>query len=69
MAPVVRGLENLPKASDTNRPLLLVGNHARIGLYDMPFLVIELYMRRIKVPNSCPAVSQTLLCQPYIPKR
>ena len=47
----MRGLENLPSASETNRPLLFVGNHARIGLYDMPYLIMELYLRRIKV--SC----------------
>ena len=49
ISPVMRGLENLPSASDTQRPLLFVGNHARIGLYDMPYLIMELYLRRIKV--------------------
>ena len=49
ISPVVHGVENLPSASETSRPLLLVGNHARIGLYDMPFLIIELYLRGVKV--------------------
>ena len=49
---MVRGLENLPSSTETSRPLLLVGNHGRLGLYDLPFLVIELYLRRIKVPPS-----------------
>lgn len=49
ISPVVRGVENLPSAGETSRPILLVGNHARIGLYDMPFLMIELYLRGVKV--------------------
>ncbi len=50
ISPVVRGIENLPSsASETGRPLLFVGNHARIGLFDMPYLMIELYLRGIKV--------------------
>lgn len=49
ISPVVHGIENLPSASSTSRPLLFVGNHARIGLYDMPYLIIELYLRGIKV--------------------
>lgn len=49
ISPVVRGTENLPSASQTNRPLLFVGNHARIGLYDMPYLMSELYLRGVKV--------------------
>lgn len=49
ISPVVSGIENLPSGIETQRPLLLVGNHARIGLYDMPLLMIELYLRKIKV--------------------
>ena len=49
ISPVVRGAENLPSCSDTARPILFVGNHARIGLFDMPFLMVELYLRGLKV--------------------
>ena len=49
---MVSGAENLPGPDAGPRPLLLVGNHARIGLYDLPFLLNELYLLGIKVVNS-----------------
>ncbi len=50
MAPLVLGTENLPDPLALNaRPLLFVGNHTRFGLYDLPFLVCELYLRGFKV--------------------
>jgi len=49
VAPVVRGEENLPDPlAPKARPLLFVGNHTRFGLYDLPFLVCELYLRGLK---------------------
>ena len=50
IAPMVLGAENLPDPLAARaRPLLFVGNHTRFGLYDLPFLVCELYLRGFKV--------------------
>ncbi|KAK9831878.1 hypothetical protein WJX81_004455 [Elliptochloris bilobata] len=50
IAPMVLGTENLPDPLAAKaRPLLFVGNHTRFGLYDLPFLVCELYLRGFKV--------------------
>lgn len=37
-----------------SRPLLFVGNHTLYGLYDLPFIMMELYLRGYKVaaPSS-----------------
>lgn len=45
--PVVLGAELLPAPGTPayDRPMLLVGNHQRVGLYDTPLLVYELYVR------------------------
>jgi len=57
VAPVVRGEENLPDPlAPKARPLLFVGNHTRFGLYDLPFLVCELYLRGLKARRRLPAV-------------
>lgn len=49
IAPMVLGAENLPDPLAARaRPLLFVGNHTRFGLYDLPFLVCELYLRGFK---------------------
>lgn len=48
MAPVIQGEENLPGRDET-RPLLFVGNHSRMGVYDLPWILSELYLRGIKV--------------------
>ena len=61
---MVLGAEHLPDPLAAKaRPLLFVGNHTRFGLYDLPFLVCELYLRGFKVrrpvargfacPNQC----------------
>ncbi len=47
MSPVVEGAEHLPVGP--RRPLLFVGNHTMYGLYDLPFLMVELYLRGYKV--------------------
>ncbi|GBF88231.1 alpha beta-hydrolase [Raphidocelis subcapitata] len=47
VSPVVVGSELLPDPSD-GRPILFVGNHQRIGLYDMPLFMYELYLRGFK---------------------
>ncbi|KAK9841300.1 hypothetical protein WJX74_003515 [Apatococcus lobatus] len=44
-SPVVRGAENLPSPLGPKKPILFVGNHTLVGLYDLPFLVYELYLR------------------------
>lgn len=47
VSPVVLGMENLPAPGtpDYDRPMLFVGNHQRVGFYDTPLLVYELYVR------------------------
>lgn len=47
VSPVVLGTEHLPApgTAEYERPMLLVGNHQRVGLYDTPLLVYELYVR------------------------
>ena len=54
VSPVLQGLDNLPGRGET-RPLLFVGNHSRLGVYDLPWMLSELYLRGIKVgtPASC----------------
>ncbi|KAL0055979.1 hypothetical protein WJX82_006321 [Trebouxia sp. C0006] len=49
VAPVVKGVENLPDPLGPRRPLLFIGNHTLIGLYDLPLLVHELYLRGYRV--------------------
>jgi len=49
VSPVVVGADNLPDPTTLNgRPILFVGNHQRIGLYDMPIFLYELYLRGFK---------------------
>ena len=55
VSPVVAGVELLPSA-DTVRPLLFVGNHSRMGVYDLPWILSELYMRGIKVQTTSVAL-------------
>ena len=50
---MVAGVELLPSA-DTVRPLLFVGNHSRMGVYDLPWILSELYMRGIKAAPLLP---------------
>ena len=45
LAPVVRGAENIPDGLVEPRGVLFVGNHTRFGLYDLPFLMMELHLR------------------------
>lgn len=52
VAPVVRGAENIPDGAVSDRACLFVGNHTRFGMYDLPFLMYELYLRGHKV--CCP---------------
>jgi len=49
VAPVVRGAENIPDGAVSDRAYLFVGNHTRFGMYDLPFLMYELYLRGHKV--------------------
>ncbi|KAL0028357.1 hypothetical protein WJX77_001655 [Trebouxia sp. C0004] len=49
VAPVMKGVENLPDPLGPRRPLLFIGNHTLIGLYDLPLLVHELYLRGYRV--------------------
>lgn len=49
LAPVVRGAENVPDGAVKKRGCLFVGNHTQFGLYDLPFLMYELYLRGHKV--------------------
>lgn len=51
ISPVVLGLEHLPDplAEASQRPVLFVGNHQKMGLYDLPLLMYELYVRGYKV--------------------
>ncbi|KAK9916210.1 hypothetical protein WJX75_000066 [Coccomyxa subellipsoidea] len=49
VAPVVRGAENVPDGAVSDRACLFVGNHTLFGLYDLPFLMYELYLRGHKV--------------------
>ena len=64
VSPVVAGVELLPPA-DTLRPLMFVGNHSRMGVYDLPWLLSELYMRGIKVP-ALPGPWDTPLLLPSV---
>ncbi len=50
VSPVVMGFDNLPAPASPNfsRPMLFVGNHQRVGFYDTPLLVFELYVRGYK---------------------
>ena len=49
LAPVIRGAENVPDGAVKERGCLFVGNHTQFGLYDLPFLMYELYLRGHKV--------------------
>ncbi|KAI8467052.1 MAG: hypothetical protein J3K34DRAFT_472042 [Monoraphidium minutum] len=50
VSPVLLGTERLPDPSGAaaGRPIIFVGNHQRIGLYDMPLLMYLLYLRGFK---------------------
>jgi len=56
LAPVVRGAENVPDGAVKERGCLFVGNHTQFGLYDLPFLMYELYLRGHKVRRQCISV-------------
>lgn len=47
VSPLVLGTEHLPDPAQVvgRRALVFVGNHQRMGLYDMPLLMMELYVR------------------------
>ncbi|GIL73806.1 hypothetical protein Vretimale_5333 [Volvox reticuliferus] len=51
VSPVVLGFEHLPPpgSPDFFRPMLFVGNHQKMGFYDTPLLVYELYVRGYRV--------------------
>ncbi|GLC71454.1 hypothetical protein PLESTF_001117600 [Pleodorina starrii] len=51
VSPVVLGFEHLPSPGSPafSRPMLFVGNHQRMGFYDTPLLVYELYVRGYRV--------------------
>ncbi|KAG2447181.1 hypothetical protein HYH02_007924 [Chlamydomonas schloesseri] len=51
ISPVVLGYSNLPPPGtpDFERPMLFVGNHQKMGFYDTPLLVYELYVRGYRV--------------------
>lgn len=50
ISPKVFGAENLPDLSkyDRPRPIIFVGNHQKMGLYDLPLLLLELYYRQAR---------------------
>lgn len=44
------GTENLPDPlAQPRRPILFVGNHTLFGLYDLPMLMDQLYLRGFRV--------------------
>lgn len=43
-SPVISGLENLPDPGE-KRSILFVANHTLFGIYDLPVLLHELYLR------------------------
>eukprot|EP00798_Chlamydomonas_sp_ICE-L_P025747 gene25747-11410_t len=51
VSPLVLGTENLPSEGhpDFDRPMLFVGNHGKMGFYDTPLLMYELYIRGFKI--------------------
>eukprot|EP00798_Chlamydomonas_sp_ICE-L_P021423 gene21423-28387_t len=51
VSPMVVGAENLPVAGtpEFDRPMLFVGNHGLMGVYDTPLLMYELYIRGYSV--------------------
>lgn len=49
LSPVVCGASRLPVEAVGTRPVLFVGNHTLMGLYDLPILMLELYLRGFKV--------------------
>ncbi|KXZ48759.1 hypothetical protein GPECTOR_25g343 [Gonium pectorale] len=55
ISPVVLGFEHLPPpgSPDFARPMLFVGNHQKMGFYDTPLLVYELYVRGYR-PDPTP---------------
>jgi hypothetical protein len=57
VSPVVLGAQHLPDPASVAgaRPLLFVGNHQRMGLYDMPLLLMELYVRGHQVGGEAGA--------------
>ncbi|KAK9823578.1 hypothetical protein WJX72_003968 [[Myrmecia] bisecta] len=48
ISPAMSGVEHLPDPLSTKRPILFVGNHTLYGVYDLPFLMYELYIRGFK---------------------
>lgn len=48
VSPVFYGMDRIPE----DRPLLLVGNHTLMGLWDAPFLWAELYQRKGIFPRA-----------------
>ena len=61
LAPVVRGTENIPDGLAEPRAVLFVGNHTRFGMYDMPFLMMELHLRGHNVRARPPCSQLTML--------
>lgn len=45
------GAENLPPegSEDWARPMLFVGNHGKMGFYDTPLLMYELFVRGYRI--------------------
>ena len=45
------GAENLPPegSKDWARPMLFVGNHGKMGFYDTPLLMYELFVRGYRI--------------------
>lgn len=60
ISPVIRGAENVPDGAVKERGCLFVGNHTQFGLYDLPFLMYELYLRGHKVLLCPSSLSQCL---------
>ena len=42
----------MPDGAVKERGCLFVGNHTQFGMYDLPFLMYELYLRGHKVRRS-----------------
>ena len=64
LAPVVRGAENVPDGAVKERGCLFVGNHTQFGMYDLPFLMYELYLRGHKVQRPLRGPAVHLPCTP-----
>lgn len=56
-SPMLTGVKNLPDPMQkVSRPVLFVGNHTSLGMYDLPLLVHELYLRGF----SCRALAHPI---------